>query len=50
MDISRRRFLQTSLAFSALTLLPACSLSRRAPFHHGRFVYEMTAEPATAEV
>ncbi|AXX61249.1 multicopper oxidase family protein [Vibrio vulnificus] len=50
MDISRRHFLQTSLAFSALTLLPACSLSRRTSLHHGRFVYEMTAEPATAEV
>ncbi|WP_256936373.1 twin-arginine translocation signal domain-containing protein, partial [Vibrio diabolicus] len=47
MDISRRRFLQSSLAISALTVLPACSLSRSAN-KQGQHIYDITAEPSTA--
>ncbi|MCG6242358.1 multicopper oxidase family protein [Vibrio diabolicus] len=49
MDISRRRFLQSSLAISALTVLPACSLSRSAN-KQGQHIYDITAEPSTAEL
>ncbi|ELC9522869.1 multicopper oxidase family protein [Vibrio alginolyticus] len=48
MDISRRRFLQSSLAISALTVLPACSLSRST--NKGQNIYDITAEPSTAEL
>ncbi|MCR9607855.1 multicopper oxidase family protein [Vibrio alginolyticus] len=48
MDISRRRFLQSSLAISALTVLPACSLSRST--NKGQHIYDITAEPSTAEL
>ncbi|MEW4344288.1 multicopper oxidase family protein [Vibrio diabolicus] len=49
MDISRRRFLQSSLAISALTVLPACSLSRSTN-KQGQYIYDITAEPSTAEL
>ncbi|HBC3492457.1 multicopper oxidase family protein [Vibrio alginolyticus] len=48
MDISRRRFLQSSLAISALTVLPACSLSRSTNKQR-QYIYDITAEPSTAE-
>lgn len=49
MEISRRRFLQSSLAISALSVLPACSVNRSTD-PQGRYVYDITAEPATAEL
>lgn len=49
MDISRRRFLQSSLAISALTVLPACSLSRSTNKQR-QYIYDITAEPSTAEL
>ncbi|MER2498141.1 multicopper oxidase family protein [Vibrio neptunius] len=49
MEISRRRFLQSSLAISALSILPACSVNRSTD-PEGRYVYDITAEPATAEL
>jgi FtsP/CotA-like multicopper oxidase with cupredoxin domain len=49
MDISRRRFLQSSLAISALSVLPACSVNRSTD-PQGRYIYDITAEPATAEL
>ncbi|AIW15464.1 multicopper oxidase family protein [Vibrio tubiashii] len=49
MDISRRHFIKTGLAVSALSVLPACTLTR-AKSDKGEFVYELTAEPATAEL
>ena len=49
MEISRRRFLQSSLAISALSVLPACSV-KRSTDPKGRYVYDITAEPATAEL
>ncbi|MCG9599322.1 multicopper oxidase family protein [Vibrio sp. Isolate25] len=49
MEISRRRFLQSSLAISALSVLPACSMNRSTD-PQGRYVYDITAEPATAEL
>ncbi|MBS9921357.1 multicopper oxidase family protein [Vibrio parahaemolyticus] len=49
MDISRRRFLQSSLAISALAVLPACSLSRSTN-KQGQYIYDITAEPSTAEL
>ncbi|MGR5437546.1 multicopper oxidase domain-containing protein [Vibrio owensii] len=49
MDISRRRFLQSSLAISALTVLPACSLSKSIN-KQGQHIYDITAEPSTAEL
>ncbi|MBD0787821.1 multicopper oxidase family protein [Vibrio sp. Y2-5] len=47
MDISRRRFLSISSVFGLSTLLPACSLIRT---DQQRFVYELTAEAASAEI
>ena len=49
MDISRRKFIQSSLAISALTVLPACSMKRSAD-EQGKYVYDLTAEPSTAEL
>ncbi|MFA0678081.1 multicopper oxidase domain-containing protein, partial [Vibrio sp. 10N.222.51.A6] len=49
MDISRRKFIQSSLAISALTVLPACSM-KRAVDEQGKYVYDLTAEPSTAEI
>ncbi|NRF27424.1 multicopper oxidase family protein [Vibrio coralliilyticus] len=49
MEISRRRFLQSSLAISALSVLPACSVNRSTD-PQGRYIYDVTAEPATAEL
>ncbi|MCG9555506.1 multicopper oxidase family protein [Vibrio sp. Isolate31] len=49
MDISRRKFIQSSLAISALTVLPACSMKRSVD-DQGRYVYDLTAEPSTAEL
>ncbi|NOJ24980.1 multicopper oxidase family protein [Vibrio coralliilyticus] len=49
MEISRRRFLQSSLAISALSVLPACSV-KRSTDPKGRYVYYITAEPTTAEL
>ncbi|ANW24382.1 copper oxidase [Vibrio coralliilyticus] len=49
MEISRRRFLQSSLAISALSVLPACSVNRSTD-PQGSYVYDITAEPATAEL
>ena len=49
MDISRRKFIQSSLAISALTVLPACSMKRSVD-EKGGYVYDLTAEPSTAEI
>ncbi|SBT14554.1 multicopper oxidase family protein [Vibrio celticus] len=49
MDISRRKFIQSSLAISALTVLPACSM-KRSVNEQGKYVYDLTAEPSTAEI
>lgn len=49
MDISRRRFIQSSFALSALAVLPACSVTRSQDAK-GRYVYDLTAQPATAEI
>lgn len=49
MDISRRKFIQSSFAISALTVLPACSMKRSAD-EQGKYVYDLTAEPSTAEL
>ncbi|NOH81522.1 multicopper oxidase family protein [Vibrio sp. RE86] len=49
MNISRRRFIQSSLAISALTLLPACTV-RRSTDSDGKYVYDLTAELSTAEL
>ncbi|WP_043991745.1 multicopper oxidase family protein [Vibrio sp. AND4] len=49
METSRRRFLQSSLAISVLTVLPACSLSRGTNTQ-GQYIYDITAEPSTAEL
>ena len=40
MDISRRKFIQSSLAISALTVLPACSM-KRAVDEQGKYVRVM---------
>ncbi|PMJ98743.1 multicopper oxidase family protein [Vibrio sp. 10N.261.55.A7] len=49
MDISRRRFIQTSLAVTATSLLPACSLNHSVD-DEGNFIYDLTAEPSKAEI
>lgn len=49
MDISRRSFLQSSLALSTVALLPACTI-KQAKSTDGQFVYDLSAEPAQAEV
>lgn len=49
MDFTRRQFLQSSLAVSALTALPACSLVGGKQ-KDGRYIYDLTAQPATAEL
>lgn len=49
MDISRRKFIQSSLAISALTVLPACSMKRSVD-EEGGYVYDLTAEPSTADI
>lgn len=49
MDISRRKFIQSSLAISVLTVLPACSINRSVD-EQGKYVYDLTAEPSTAEL
>ncbi|MCC4857994.1 copper oxidase [Vibrio splendidus] len=49
MDISRRKFIQSSLAISALTVLPACSMKQSVD-GQGKYVYDLTAEPSTAEL
>lgn len=49
MEISRRQFLQSSLAISALAVLPACTVTQSKDAQ-GRYVYDLTAEPATAEL
>lgn len=49
MDMTRRQFLQSSVAISALSALPACSLTGGRQ-KDGRYVYDLTAQPATAEL
>ncbi|WP_076590204.1 multicopper oxidase family protein [Vibrio ostreicida] len=49
MAISRRCFLQSSLAITALSALPACTLSRSKD-NSGHYVYDITAEPSHAEL
>lgn len=49
MDISRRQFIKSSIAISALSILPACSVTQSVD-EKGRYVYDLTAEPATAEL
>jgi FtsP/CotA-like multicopper oxidase with cupredoxin domain len=49
MNISRRHFIKSSLAFSAISILPACSVTR-IESSNGSLVYDLTAEPATAEL
>ncbi len=49
MDISRRKFIQSSLAISALTVLPACSMKQSVD-GQGKYVYDLTAEPSTVEL
>ncbi len=49
MDISRRQFVKSGLALSALSVLPACSLTRSSHNEDG-WVYDLTAEPASAEL
>ncbi len=49
MKLSRRRFIQSSFAFTALSVLPACSVNRSYD-QQGRPVYELTAMPSKAEL
>ncbi|MGF1755669.1 multicopper oxidase family protein [Vibrio makurazakiensis] len=49
MHISRRHFIQSSLAVATVTMLPACSV-KQSTDTEGRYVYDLTAEPSTAEV
>ncbi|KOO13974.1 copper oxidase [Vibrio xuii] len=49
MNISRRHFIKSSLAFSAISILPACSVTRTES-RNGSLVYDLTAEPAIAEL
>jgi len=49
MNISRRHFIKSSLAFSAISILPACSVTRTES-GNGSLVYDLTAEPAIAEL
>ncbi|WP_394252892.1 multicopper oxidase domain-containing protein [Vibrio profundi] len=49
MDLSRRRFLQGSLAVASCAILPACSI-QQSKDESGRYVYDLTAEPASAEI
>lgn len=49
MNISRRHFIKSSLALSAISILPACSITRTES-SNGSLVYDLTAEPTTAEL
>lgn len=49
MALSRRQFLQSSLALSALSMIPACSVTRQTRTREG-YVYDLTAEPSRAEL
>ncbi len=48
MDISRRKFIQSSLAICTHSS-PACSMKRSVD-EKGGYVYDLTAEPSTAEI
>ncbi|MDW6002441.1 multicopper oxidase family protein [Vibrio mangrovi] len=50
MDISRRNFLQTSLAMGALSLLPACTVTRSVAKSKDGYIYDLTAQPAQSEL
>lgn len=49
MDISRRQFVKTSFALSAMCVMPACSLVQSRG-RDGRYIYDLTAQPASAEL
>ncbi len=49
MNYSRRQFIQTSFALAVLTALPACTMQRSRK-SDGQLVYDLTAQPATAEL
>ena len=49
MKLSRRRFVQSSFAFTALSVLPACSV-KRSHDQQGHLVYDLTAMPSKAEL
>ncbi|SDH54189.1 Multicopper oxidase with three cupredoxin domains (includes cell division protein FtsP and spore coat protein CotA) [Vibrio xiamenensis] len=49
MNYSRRQFIQTSFALAALSALPACTMQRSRK-SDGQLVYDLTAQPATAEL
>ena len=49
MNISRRQFVKSGLALSALSVLPACSLTRTST-NPDEWIYDLTAEPASAEL
>ncbi|GLT19077.1 metallo-oxidoreductase [Vibrio zhanjiangensis] len=49
MPISRRQFVKSGLSFSVLSLLPACRLLRSSQ-NQGEWIYDLTAEPASAEL
>ncbi len=49
MEISRRRLIQSGLAVSLLSVLPACSV-KRSEDRSGNLVYDITAMPSQAEL
>ena len=49
MGISRRQFIKSGLAVSALSVLPACTLTRLQS-ERGKFDYQLTAEPGSAQL
>lgn len=49
MSISRRQFVKSGLALSALSVLPACSLTRTST-NPDEWIYDLTAEPASVEL
>ncbi|NOH72796.1 multicopper oxidase family protein [Vibrio pectenicida] len=49
MDISRRQFVKSGLVFSALSVLPSCTLTRSLR-NENKWIYDLTAEPASAEL
>tara|TARA_Y100001956_G_scaffold55750_1_gene54726 strand:- start:815 stop:2197 length:1383 start_codon:yes stop_codon:yes gene_type:complete len=49
MNISRRQFIKSSIAISALSVLPACTITR-SKNSEGAYEYDLTAKAATAEL
>lgn len=50
MAVSRRQFLQSALAVTAATMLPACTLSSQREESSDEIIYHLTSEPSQAEL